>query len=65
MNKTIYVVMAEQEEGGWGFPDFEAEAYTNQKEAENRAAILNKEKENFCGYYFAVIPAKLKVDIRA
>jgi hypothetical protein len=59
-NKQIFVVIWENTESGWGCPDFDAEAYFDEVEANTRKDALNKEKRPHCGYYFTVIPAKIK-----
>ena len=58
--KTIYVIIERQSEGGWGFADFDSESYFDKEKAEKRHKKLNKEKPEYCGYYFELIISTLK-----
>lgn len=56
----LFIVNWQQSEGGWGYPDFDAEAYTDENKAQSRVEELNKQKRDHCGYYFTYFTAILK-----
>lgn len=55
----LYIVQEQQSEGGWGFANFDAEIYKSEQKACERCENLNKEKPDYCGYYYEVVSANL------
>ena len=58
--KIIYTIIELQSDGGWGYADFDSESYFDKIKAEKRQNKLNKEKPEYCGYYFELITSTIK-----